>query len=98
MLESDEIRIHSQVGKPVTIYIPANLTAGYQWEIAFLDPSLNCRQLPFKTDKHAFGAGGQQEFELNPSLQGEFIISFNLKRPWSPEIRKTLVYRISVKD
>lgn len=97
MKTKNEKTIRGTVDRPILISLPANLTTGFSWEMDFCDPSVECKKLPYLRHRGGLGAGGIQRFEVKVPEAGEFVIRFQLKRPWESKARKVREYRIIVK-
>lgn len=88
--------LKTKLDHPVTISLPVNRTTGFSWNVDFCDPALKCEQPTYRQYPGGLGAGGIQKFTVRTQRTGEFLITFQLKRPWETKIKEERTYRIVV--
>jgi len=94
--------IETQVGQNFTITLEANVTTGYQWQLAKpLDENmLQLISADYLADKTGLvGAGGKQVWIFKVLKTGKTMVSFKYVRPWEknnlPEEEESFVIIIA---
>jgi predicted secreted protein len=89
--------ISARVNEPFTISLPANPTAGYEWNADYDIVLLKQESAGFAaaaSDAHLVGVGGASVFAFLPLMPGKSTIHFVYKRPWENIVADTRVFYV----
>jgi|WetSurMetagenome_2_1015567.scaffolds.fasta_scaffold00506_15 predicted secreted protein len=89
--------ISARVNEPFTISLPANPTAGYEWNADYDYGLLKQESAGFENaapDAHLVGVGGASVFVFLPLKPGKSTIYFVYKRPWENIVADTRVFYV----
>jgi predicted secreted protein len=89
--------IHSRVNEPFAISLPANPTAGYEWNADYDYVLLKQESAGFEataSDDLRVGGGGSSVFVFLPIKPGKSTIYFVCKRPWENIAADTRVFHV----
>jgi len=89
--------IHSRVGEPFTISIPANPTTGYNWTADYDYVLLAQGNAVYETSPSgALGSGGTYVFVFTPMKPGKTTIYFVYKRSWENIVADTRSFLVDI--
>lgn len=94
-----DIPIEEPVGHSFVIALESMPAAGYSWEADFDESMLElCRSHDFTARSAVIGSGGTEEFEFKTRRNGDTLIKMSYQRPWEKTPRKTMVFRVHIRE
>lgn len=87
-----------KVGESFTISLESNPTTGYAWDAEYDSSFIDESKSSFIPISEAMGAGGKELFEFQSKRAGVTVITLKHNRPWESEARKTLIFKVDIKD
>jgi inhibitor of cysteine peptidase len=95
--------IETKIGEPFIIKLESNVTTGYSWRLAELEPGIVEKignvYKPTKTQDRIVGSGGIEEWTFKAVAKGKVTITLEYVRPWEKDVAPVhkAVYQVIVK-